>query len=173
MESAARSQREPALNLQPAPLGRRSFAFAIDVLLGLPLTIAAAYAADRFLAAALTTWTAGMPTLWWETMVSVAGVSIVLLAVMCFAVLAATVLVLSLVYFPLLEAIWGTTIGKKLVGLCVVRENGTRIGLGAAFLRRIPCYVALFWLDAVFALFSPRRQRAFDRVAKTIVVRCP
>lgn len=82
-------------------------------------------------------------------------------------------LVLSIVYFPLAEAIWGTTVGKRIMGLCVVAQNGTRVTWGKAIVRRIPFYFEFFWLDALFALIGQRRQRAFDRVAGTWVVRCP
>lgn len=68
------------------------------------------------------------------------------------------------------EAIWGQTIGKHVLGLCVVKEDGERVGWVAAIVRRLPWYVGLFWLDAVFALFTERRQRAFDLAAKTLVI---
>jgi uncharacterized RDD family membrane protein YckC len=80
--------------------------------------------------------------------------------------------VLAVVYFPAAEAIWGRTLGKWLFGLCVVHESGTRIGWKGAILRRIPFYFEFFWLDALFALFTRDRQRAFDKVAGTRVVVC-
>jgi uncharacterized RDD family membrane protein YckC len=82
------------------------------------------------------------------------------------------VALLSLAYFPVLEWRFGQTLGKKLVAIHVVREDGTRIGLLEAIVRRIPFFLEFFWIDAVVALFSQRHQRAFDLVARTIVVRC-
>lgn len=82
------------------------------------------------------------------------------------------VTLVSVVYFPLLEKLYGQTLGKRALGICVTRDTGEAIGWGAAFLRRLPFYFHFFWLDALVAPFSARRQRAFDMVAKTIVVRC-
>jgi uncharacterized RDD family membrane protein YckC len=69
------------------------------------------------------------------------------------------------------EARYSRTIGKHLFGLRVVRESGTRISAGQAVVRNLPIFLQVFWLDALFALFTDRRQRAFEMLAKTIVVR--
>jgi uncharacterized RDD family membrane protein YckC len=78
----------------------------------------------------------------------------------------------AIAYFPVLEALFGQTIGKRLVGTCVVRDDGSRVGWGAAILRRLPFFMNLFALDAVFVFFTRRRQRAFDKVAGTVVIGC-
>jgi uncharacterized RDD family membrane protein YckC len=85
---------------------------------------------------------------------------------------AASLWLLMLVYFPVAEGIFGQTLGKRAVGLCVVKESGLRVGLGAAILRRIPLYFQFFILDALFIPFTKKHQRAFDMVAHTVVVRC-
>jgi uncharacterized RDD family membrane protein YckC len=77
----------------------------------------------------------------------------------------------AVLYFPAMEALRGTTAGKALYGLSVVRENGERIGWKEAILRRLPMLFQIFWIDAAFALFTKRRQRAFDMVAHTVVIR--
>ena len=64
----------------------------------------------------------------------------------------------------------GQTPGKRLFGLRVVRESGARIGLGQAFVRQIPIFLQIFWIDALFTLFTDRRQRAFELLTKTRVV---
>lgn len=88
-----------------------------------------------------------------------------------FPVLAAGIVgLLALLYFPTLEHLWGQTLGKRVFGLAVTRENGLRVGWGAAVIRRLPLFFEVFWLDAVFAPFTEKRQRAFDVVAGTIVV---
>lgn len=79
--------------------------------------------------------------------------------------------ILSLVYFPVMEARLGQTVGKMLMGLHVVREDGHPIGWKEAIIRRLPLFFEVFWLDAVFAPFTERKQRAFDLVAGTIVIR--
>lgn len=76
-------------------------------------------------------------------------------------------------YFPLLEARFGKTLGKHLLRLRVVRENGAPIGLGQAFVRRLSLYFDIWVVDALFVPFTKRRQRALDIVAKTIVAREP
>lgn len=87
-------------------------------------------------------------------------------------VMAASAMLLSVVYFPAAEALFGQTVGKRLLHICVTMESGEHLGWGAAIVRRLPMFLEFFLLDALFALFTRRRQRAFDLVAKTVVVRC-
>jgi len=65
---------------------------------------------------------------------------------------------------------FGRTIGKKLLGIRVVRENGTRISLGQAFLRQLPFFGQFFFIDALFVPFTEKRQRAFELITKTRAV---
>jgi uncharacterized RDD family membrane protein YckC len=74
-------------------------------------------------------------------------------------------------YFPILEGRLGQTLGKKLFGLRVLREDGLPINYKEAFLRRISYYFEVLPVDALFIPFTAKRQRAFDIVARTIVVR--
>ncbi len=85
------------------------------------------------------------------------------------------VVVLTVVYYMVQEALFGTTIGKRFMGLRVVGSDGQRIGWRGALLRNIirpidnlptNCY----GVGALAMLLSPRRQRLGDRVAKTLVV---
>jgi uncharacterized RDD family membrane protein YckC len=64
----------------------------------------------------------------------------------------------------------GRTIGKRLFGLLVVRESGARIGFGQSIVRQLPAFFQVFWIDVLFALFTDRRQRAFELLSKTRVV---
>ncbi|MDX1384199.1 MAG: RDD family protein [Thermoanaerobaculia bacterium] len=80
-------------------------------------------------------------------------------------------LAVGLFYLPLVEHLYGKTLGKHLLGLRVLDEDGTRITLGKAFIRRLSLYFEFLPLDALFVPFSAKKQRAFDVVAKTIVVR--
>jgi uncharacterized RDD family membrane protein YckC len=68
---------------------------------------------------------------------------------------------------------FGWTLGKHLMNLLVVRESGARISLGQAVLRQLPFFFQFFWIDALFALFTDRRQRAFELLSKTRVVQGP
>jgi len=90
-------------------------------------------------------------------------------------VMAATVSVLMSIglyvaYIVIAESRAGQTLGKHIFGLRVVTESGTRISLGQSFVRQVPVFLQIFWIDALFALFTDRRQRAFELLTKTRVV---
>jgi uncharacterized RDD family membrane protein YckC len=82
-------------------------------------------------------------------------------------------LVLFVLYFPLWWGLKGHTPGMVPFGLRVRRTDGSRIGLGRAFLRflgyiiaAIPLYLGLIW-----AGFDRRKQGWHDKIADTVVVR--
>lgn len=75
------------------------------------------------------------------------------------------------IYPMVAEACYGKTIGKHLRGLRVVTEAGARISTGQAIVRNLPWMLEIFWIDALFALFTDKRQRAFEMLSKTRVVR--
>ena len=52
----------------------------------------------------------------------------------------------------------------------MVTEKGARIGIGQAIVRALPIFLQVFTIDALFALFTDRRQRAFELLSKTRVV---
>jgi uncharacterized RDD family membrane protein YckC len=140
-----------------ASVARRAGAFLIDLALGL-VVLAPVWIGLLYLALERVSADVLPPTLF--------------LAFMVAAILAIVAIpVLALVYFPAFEAIRGQTFGKRWLGIYVVRENGEAAGWGPAILRRLPFVLEIFWIDAVFALFTKRRQRAFDLVARTVVVR--
>lgn len=74
-------------------------------------------------------------------------------------------------YTAIAEHQYSQTVGKHLLGLRVVRESGGRIGFGQALVRQLPVVLEVFLIDALFALFTDRSQRAFELVSKTRVVR--
>jgi uncharacterized RDD family membrane protein YckC len=81
---------------------------------------------------------------------------------------------LGLLYYIVCEALTGMTIGKRIVGIRVVAEDGEHVSLGAAVVRNLlrPVDGLFFYLvGAIFALTSPHRQRLGDRAAGTLVVR--
>ena len=90
-----------------------------------------------------------------------------------FALLFLAILGLGIFYFPLLEAHYGRTLGKHLMRIRVVRESGSPIGLGQAFVRRLSFYFDMLWVDALFVFFTDKNQRALDIVAKTVVAQEP
>ncbi len=64
----------------------------------------------------------------------------------------------------------GQTLGKRYLRLRVVRETGARISVGEAIVRQLPQLLQVFWLDIAFALFTEKKQRAFEMLSKTRVV---
>jgi uncharacterized RDD family membrane protein YckC len=77
-------------------------------------------------------------------------------------------------YYTVCEAATGATLGKRMVGIRVVDEDGDRVTLGAAVIRNLLRLVdALFFylVGFLFAITSGRGQRLGDRAAHTIVVR--
>jgi uncharacterized RDD family membrane protein YckC len=83
-------------------------------------------------------------------------------------------LAVEFVYFSVCEGVLGTTLGKRLFGLRVVRaSDGRPCGPLAAVVRTLLRLVdnILFSLPGITAIVSsPRRQRLGDRAAKTLVV---
>ena len=64
----------------------------------------------------------------------------------------------------------GWTLGKRMLGILVVRESGARISLGQSLLRQLPFLGQFFFIDALFVLFTERKQRAFEILTKTRAV---
>lgn len=136
------------LDLEPASLADRAGAFLLDVGLAVPPS-AALFVVETRVAAT-------------ESWLSPTALPMILLAVVG--------ALLALLYFPALERLWGQTVGKRFFGLAVAREDGLRVGWWEAVIRRLPLFFEVFWLDALFAPFTEKRQRAFDIVAGTVVV---
>ncbi len=86
-------------------------------------------------------------------------------------ILANAVIAMIMAYFPLLEARFGQTLGKRLLHLRVRAENGLPITTWQAVLRRLSFYFQIFPIDAIFVFFNPKKQRGFDILARTIVVK--
>lgn len=78
-----------------------------------------------------------------------------------------------MVYTIVAERQVDRTVGKRLMDIVVVQETGTRIGVGQAIVRQLPWMLQVFWIDAFFALFTDRHQRAFELLSKTRVVQQP
>jgi uncharacterized RDD family membrane protein YckC len=83
-------------------------------------------------------------------------------------------LLLSFGYYIFCEAATGMTLGKRMVGIRVVGEEGEELTFGASVVRnllRIVDGLFFYLIGAVFYLASSRGQRLGDRAARTIVVR--
>jgi uncharacterized RDD family membrane protein YckC len=103
------------------------------------------------------------PTTTWENFW---GTILILLAVIS----ANACIAMILAYFPLLEARFGQTLGKRLLHLRVCTEDGLPIGAMQAILRRLSFYFEILPIDALFIPFNPKHQRGFDILARTIVI---
>ena len=83
-------------------------------------------------------------------------------------------LFLAIGYYVAAETLTGATLGKRMVGIRVVGEDGEHVSFGAALVRNVlrPIDFLFFYLvGAISALLSQRGQRLGDRVAHTVVVR--
>ena len=83
-------------------------------------------------------------------------------------------LLLGLGYYVFCEAATGTTLGKRMVGIHVVGEDGEHLTFRAAIVRnllRLVDCLFFYLVGAIFALTSQRGQRLGDRAAHTLVVR--
>ena len=76
-------------------------------------------------------------------------------------------------YYIVMEAMWAGTLGKKALGLKVVKEDGTKLDWGASIIRnllRIIDGFALYLIGAIVVWVSKKKQRLGDMVAHTLVV---
>jgi uncharacterized RDD family membrane protein YckC len=77
-------------------------------------------------------------------------------------------------YYVICESASGATLGKRMVGIRVVGEDGEHVTFGAALVRnllRLVDCLFFYLVGALFALTSSRGQRLGDRAAHTVVVR--
>jgi uncharacterized RDD family membrane protein YckC len=82
-----------------------------------------------------------------------------------------TLILMSPLYYIIAETSTSQTIGKALMGLRTVRESGAKISVLQAIVRQIPLLFSFYAVDALFALFTSRKQRLFELISKTRVVR--
>jgi uncharacterized RDD family membrane protein YckC len=82
--------------------------------------------------------------------------------------------IIEVLYFVLMEASSGATLGKKVLGLHVQMVNGSKVMFDKAFIRNISKIYGLFLLlDWILGVATPgpdRRQKYTDRIAGTTVV---
>jgi len=77
-------------------------------------------------------------------------------------------------YRSLFEGIWGKTIGKKICGITVLKDDFTKCTISAGLLRNLLRIVDLFfyyWVGVVSIVGTMKWQRLGDIVAGTVVVR--
>jgi formylglycine-generating enzyme required for sulfatase activity len=83
-----------------------------------------------------------------------------------------TGLVSMALYFTLFEGLFGASLGKLILNMRVVKEDGRPCDLGAALVRALLRFVdgLFFGLPAYLSMKPPLRQRLGDKAAKTVVV---
>ena len=80
----------------------------------------------------------------------------------------------SIAYHTICEGVHGSTLGKLICGLVVVKEDGTYCGVFAALGRSFAFYIdgLFFGIPAAISMSdTAKRQRLGDRWAKTMVVK--
>jgi uncharacterized RDD family membrane protein YckC len=82
-------------------------------------------------------------------------------------------LLLLVVYFVICWAVWKRTLGYRVLGLRLVKTDGTAVTWGTAIVRGLMFIVSFvpFTLGLVWAAFNPRKQGWHDLVAGTWVIR--
>ena len=80
--------------------------------------------------------------------------------------------VTGMVYFSIWVAVWSTTLGKLLFGLEVVRNDGSKVGVGRAFARYWCYLISLSLLGIGFLMIAFRRDKRglHDLICDTKVV---
>ncbi|HEX9015742.1 MAG TPA: RDD family protein [Chloroflexota bacterium] len=80
----------------------------------------------------------------------------------------------SFAYYILLEGLLGATVGKLVLGIRVVKADGSKCDIGAALIRnvlRIVDFLPFAYIVGIILIAaSKQRQRVGDRVAGTVVV---
>ena len=138
-----------------AAAGNRGFAAIVDFVIATLIFTGALFAfglaSNVFFAAAVATW---------------------------FGVLFLLTFLIAWSYFVLLEWLWqGQTVGKRMFGLRVIRDDGAPAGFMAVLIRnllRVVDFLPVFYgLGLVIVIASARSQRLGDIAAGTYVVRAP
>lgn len=82
---------------------------------------------------------------------------------------------LSFLYYVLMEAFMGGTVGKLALGMRVELEDGSPITIGASVIRNLLRFVDFlpffYILGMIMISTSPLKQRLGDRLAKTVVIK--
>jgi len=84
-----------------------------------------------------------------------------------------TTVLLGFLYFWILEGIWGITLGKVIIGIQVIKKDGSHCHMRASLIRNLLRFVdglGVYLVGFLIAIFSRMRQRLGDHLADTIVI---
>jgi uncharacterized RDD family membrane protein YckC len=79
----------------------------------------------------------------------------------------------AVVYHAVLVGLWGATVGKRALGLTVLRPDGSKVGMWRAFGReaaKMLSYLTLF-IGFIVVAFRKDKRSLHDLIANTVVVR--
>ena len=82
-------------------------------------------------------------------------------------------LMLFITFFlwPISEGIWGQTLGKRIFGIKVFKEDYSEMNVSSGFIRFFLGYIdCIFLIGIIVAYTSSKNQRIGDAAAKTIVL---
>ncbi|MFZ2003587.1 MAG: RDD family protein [Stellaceae bacterium] len=82
--------------------------------------------------------------------------------------------VISIVYFVVMEALFGATVGKLLLKLRVVKDDGSPIGWREAIVRNVLRIIdgfALYLIGFIVVCTTAKQQRIGDLAAGSVVVK--
>jgi len=83
--------------------------------------------------------------------------------------------IIYIAYYTLLEGSTGQTIGKMITKIRVVKEDGSKMDMGPAFVRNLLRIVdalpVSYLVGALLIWYSKKEQRLGDMIAKTVVIK--
>ena len=79
---------------------------------------------------------------------------------------------LYLTYYMIAVSVWATTIGKRIVGIYVLRPDGSKAGPGRAFARYWAYFVSsfVFFVGYIMIAFHDEKRGLHDLICDTVVV---
>lgn len=83
------------------------------------------------------------------------------------------IFILDVLYFTIGVAMWSTTIGKRLLGMYVLRPDGARVGAGRALARYFTGILSFLILFIGYLMVGLRddKRGLHDLICDTVVVR--
>jgi len=81
---------------------------------------------------------------------------------------------IAIAYYVVMETMYGATVGKMVLGLKVVKQDGSALDWQTSIIRtllRIVDGFLVYLVGAILVWTSPTNQRLGDKVAKTLVVK--
>jgi len=92
------------------------------------------------------------------------------LSASCLTIIFSILMVLS--YFALFEGLYGASLGKLILSMRVVKEDGSPCNMGAALTRGLWRFIdgIIFGLVAYITMAKPLQQRIGDKRAHTVVI---